>query len=389
MAVGTAGLSAASYARVAGANNRVAMGLLGCGNRGTGVMKALLASGKVDLVGLCDVYDQRRQDARALLAPGGRPPFATVSSDELFARKDMDAVVIATPDHLHTDLTVAALGAGKHVYLEKPTTHRIEEGRVLTEVLKKSGKILQTGTQQRSCSHYQRARQEIFATGRLGKVVIARAIWSDFPRQNRTTTPGLRPSGLDWARFLGRGAKADYTPARYETWRLFPEYGSGLLADILTHWADVAQWMLDDAQPLCAVSLGGIYQHNDERKNPDVVNAIVQYKGWNLTFESSVMPLKNRPHVLFEGTEGNLEIDRFGYTFTPAQGEAQVVKASADLDQQHAANFVDAVMNGKAPNAPLAIGLQALRPVYLALGSYWKKKRVVWNTAGTDVVEAS
>jgi predicted dehydrogenase len=368
------GLTAASYARVAGANQRVRMALVGCGRRGRVVMKALLGTGAVDLVGLCDVYDKQRQEAAAL-APSVT---GTVALEEILCREDVDGVVIATPDHLHADQVTAALAAGKHVYVEKPTVHRPEEGERLLQALGKAkGLVLQTGTQQRSGAHYRRAR-ELVAAGKLGTVAVARAMWSDFPNQHRTIAPLPKPAGLDWERFLGKAPRAAYTTARYETWRLFPDYGGGLLADILTHWADVAQWLLDDTQPLSAVATGGVYHHHDERKNPDVVNAIVQYRGWHLTFESSVLPLKTKAQVVLLGSAGTLEIDRSGYTFTPHGGKAEVVPAAGDLDAAHAADFLEAAQRGRPGSAPLERGLEALRPVQLALAAYWKQRRMKW-----------
>jgi predicted dehydrogenase len=383
-----ASITAASYARIAGANDRLGMALVGAGSRGRGVMKALVGTGGVDLTCLCDVYDVRRQEAQQALGKPDQKIFETAALEETLARKDVDAVLIATPDHLHHDYTIQALKAGKHVYLEKPTTHTLEEGDRLVAAVRKSGKVCQTGTQQRSGSHYVRAKEEIFAKKRLGHVMFVRTVWADFPRQRRKFDPAPKPAGLDWARFLGRAPKVGYHPMRYETWRYYPEYGGGLLADILTHWADVAQWMLDDASPLTATAGGGILALNDGRANPDTVNAIVEYKGWNLTFESTVLPAKVRANVLFLGTEGTLDIDRSGYTFTPHQGAPEVVKASGDLDAEHARNFVDAVKAGKTPSADIAIGVEACRPVHLAKAAYWKHRRMKFNGAKTAIVAA-
>ena len=146
----------------------------------------------------------------------------------------------------------------------------------------------------------------IFEKGRLGQVVFARAVWSDFPWQRRKIEPQPRPAGLDWERFLGPAKKVPFEWVRYDAWRYFPDYGGGLLADILTHWADVAQWMMNETAPTSAVASGGVYQLRDGRVNPDTVNAVLQYKGgWNLTFESTVLPIKNeRASVFFEGTDG-------------------------------------------------------------------------------------
>ncbi len=158
------------------------------------------------------------------------------------------------------------------------------------------------------------------------------------------------------------------------------------LADILTHWADVAQWMMDDAKPRAATAAGGIYFSKNLRENPDTVNALIAYDTWNLTFESSVLPVRTqKPSVLFQGTEGSLDLSRDGYTFKPYDGVAERVDASGDLDVAHVSSFLDAVTDGKAPSAPIAIGLEALRPVHLAVAAYWNNKRTRLNTNMTAI----
>jgi predicted dehydrogenase len=150
-----------------------------------------------------------------------------------------------------------------------------------------------------------------------------------------------------------------------------------LLADILTHWVDVAQWMLDDPAPQTATALGGIYQLHDQRKNPDTVSAIVQYRDWNLNFESSVLSIRDEhPSVFFEGTEGTLDLSRDGYTFTPNDGHATEISSTESLERAHTGNFIDAIVSGAKVNAPLKAGLEASLPVQMALSSYWSQKTV-------------
>jgi predicted dehydrogenase len=236
---------------------------------------------------------------------------------------------------------------------------------------------LQCGMQQRSGAHYLRAKQAIFAEKKLRHVVCARAIWQNFPWQQRFVPDTPKPPGLDWQLFLGPGPQVPYEAVRYSYWRYFPDYGAGLLADILTHWIDAAQWMLDDPHPQTARALGGIYELHDQRQNPDTVSAIVQYAGWNLNFESSVLSIRNdQPSVFFEGTEGTLDRSRDGYTFTPNQGSASEVPATEGLERAHTRNFLDAVFSAEPVNAPLKAGLEASLPVQMALHSYWSHKTV-------------
>ncbi len=388
---GAAALTAASYQRILGANDRLGMALVGSGRRGREVMKAFLSTDRIELRCIADVYDVQRGRAREFF---GVKPNEVVAIEEVLNRKDIDAVLVASPDHLHLTHATAVLKAGKHIYLEKPTSHNFEDGAKFLDAVRNSGKVCQTGTQQRSGAHYQRAKEEIFEKGRLGKVVFARAIWHDFAWQRRKIDPQPKPANLDWERFLGPAPKVPYDWIRYDSWRYFPDYGGGLLADILTHWADVAQWMMNESRPLNAVATGGIYQMNDGRVNPDTVNAVLQYAGgnhgkWNLSFESSVLPIRNeRPGVFFQGTEGTLEITRAEYVFTPNKGEAQIVKAEGSLEVAHANNFLDAVKSGKRPSADVQTGIDACNPVHLAKAAYWQRKRMAFDATGKKIVEA-
>ncbi len=381
--------TAASYDRILGANDRLGMALIGSGRRGREVMRAFVSTGRIDLNCICDIYDVQRGRAKEGLIKSGEKVHETPAIEEALGRKDVDAVLIGSPDHLHLTHATAALKAGKHVYLEKPTSHKFEEGQLFIEIAGKSNKVLQTGTQQRSGAHYRRAKEELFDKGRLGKVIFARAVWHDFAWQRRKIDPRPKPEGLDWDRFIGPAPKVAYDWIRYDSWRYFPDYGGGLLADILTHWADVAQWMMGDSRPQSAVATGGIYQLNDGRVNPDTVNAILQYKGgWNLTFESSVLPIKNeRPGVFFEGTDGTLDLTRDGYVFTPNKGEPQIVKAEGSLEVAHVTSFLDAIKNGSQPSAGIKTGIEACNPVHLAKAAYWKKKRMKFDPTGMKIVE--
>lgn len=325
---------AASYGRIVGANERLGFALVGSGRRGRDVMKAFLGTGRAHLAVIADVYNVQRDRARQALGTA----LEVASDEEALAKPGVDAVLIASPDHLHLSQASRALRAAKHVFLEKPMVHSFEQGAALRGEVHQSGRVLQAGQQQRSGAHYLEARERYFASGRIGKVAMVRTNWSNFPWQTRRIAPGPKPGGLDWRRFLGPAPYVPWSFDRYDAWRYFPDYGGGVLADIFTHWADVAQWFMGDASPVRATALGGIYQLNDGRGNPDTVNAIVQYKGWNLSFESTVLPVRDdRPTVVFHGTGGTLDIARDGYVFTPAQGAVEQAKATGSLEAAHGA----------------------------------------------------
>jgi predicted dehydrogenase len=202
-------------------------------------------------------------------------------------------------------------------------------------------------------------------------------VWHNFPWQCRKIVNEPKPEGLHWELFEGPAPHVPYETIRYSSWRYFPEYGNGLLADIMTHWVDVAQWMLDDAQPVRASAMGGIYRLHDGRVNPDTVSAVVQYDKWNFNFESSVLPILNdNPSVFFEGTEGTLDLSRSGYVFTPNKGAPVRVDATVGLERSHTKNFLDAILLGTPVSAPLKAGIEASLPVQLALRAYRTNKTV-------------
>lgn len=374
-AVATGGMNARSYASIVGANDRVGLGVIGLGRRGSIVSNAFTKDSRVQILALSDIYDEQVKQFEGHFQAHLSQPAVSVAYQDLLARKDVDAVLISTPDHLHVQVATDALGAGKNVYLEKPTLHRWSERTALLKAADASKQVLQCGMQQRSGGHYMRAKKEIFASQELGDIVFVRAVWSNFPWQRRTVASEPKPAGLNWDLFLGPAPHVPYLTARYSSWRSYPDYGNGLLADILTHWVDVAQWMLDDSRPVCAVALGGIYELHNGCVNPDTVSAIVQYKNWNLNFESSVLSIRDdHPYVYFEGTKGTLSLTREGYTLTPNEGEAVKVDSTQDLEQAHTKNFIDAVVLGEKVNAPLSAGLDATLPVQMALHSYWSHK---------------
>jgi predicted dehydrogenase len=366
---------ARAYSAIVGANDRVGLGVIGTGRRATDVCRGFVQDPRVQIRALADVYDKQAADFQSRFKDDVAQAAVSVEYQAMLDRKDIDAVLIATPDHLHVQIAKDTLGANKNTYLEKPTLHRWSERGTLIEAAKESKAILQCGMQQRSGAHYMRVKQEIFGAGLLGDVVIVRAVWSNFPWQRRVIPAEPKPESLRWDLFLGPAPKVPYETSRYSSWRSYHDYGNGLLADILTHWADVAQWMLDDREPVSAAALGGDFKLHGDLTNPDTVSAIVKYKNWNLNFESSVLSIRNEdPSVYFEGTKGTLNLSRKGYTFTPNDGAPSQVNTTQSLERAHTGNFLDAIVKSDKVNAPLEDGLAASVPVMLALDSYWTQK---------------
>ena len=373
--VASGSMDARAYSAIAGANDRVGLGVIGTGRRATDVCRGFVQDSRVQIRALADVYDKQIDAFQSRFKDDTAQATVAVEYQAMLDNKDIDAVLIATPDHLHVQIAKDTLGANKNTYLEKPTLHRWLERDTLIGAAKASKGVLQCGMQQRSGAHYMRVKQEIFDTGLLGDVVIVRAVWSNFPWQRRVIPSEPKPPELRWDLFLGPAPKVPYETSRYSSWRSYHDYGNGLLADILTHWADVAQWMLNDDQPVSAAALGGDFNLRGDLTNPDTVSAIVRYKSWNLNFESSVLSIReDDPSVYFEGTKGTLNLTRKGYSFVPNDGAPVQVDSTQSLERAHTANFLDAVVRGNKVNAPLEAGLAASVPVMLSLESYWTGK---------------
>jgi predicted dehydrogenase len=374
-AVTARSLDARVYSALDGANDRVGFGVIGTGRRATDVCRAFAQDPRVEFRGLADIYDKQVSAFQDRFKDHVAHADVVVEYQKLLDRKDIDAVYVATPDHLHVEIAKTVLGAGKNIYLEKPTLHRWHERDTLAKAAAGSKAILQCGMQQRSGAHYMQAKQEYFDSGKLGKVVFARAVWHNFPWQRRDIPNEPKPESLRWDLFLGSAPKVPFELSRYSSWRSYHDYGNGLLADILTHWADVAQWMLNDSSPVSAAALGGDFKLRGDLTNPDTVSAVINYKDWNLNFESTVLSVRNpRPSVYFEGTEGSLDITRQGFVYTPNDGQPVEVPTTQNLERAHAGNFIDAVVKGDKLNAGVEAGLAASVPVMMALQSYWSKK---------------
>ena len=374
-AVAARALDARAYAAIPGANNRVGLGVIGTGRRATVVCEAFAQDPRVEFHALAEIYDKQVAAFQDRFKDHVAQAAVVVEYQKLLDRNDIDAVYIATPDHLHVTIAKDALGAGKNVYLEKPTLHRWSERETLVKAAATSEGILQCGMQQRSGAHYAQAKQDYFDSGKLGKVVFARCVWHNFPWQRRTIPNEPKPESLHWDLFLGPAPKVPFELSRYSSWRSYHDYGNGLLADILTHWADVAQWLMNDAKPVSAAALGGDFQLHGDLTNPDTVSAVIRYNNWNMNFESTVLSVRNpQPSVYFEGTEGCLDITREGFVFTPNSGDPVQVSATQNLERAHAGNFIDAIMKTATVNASLEDGLAASVPVMMALQSYWTNK---------------
>jgi predicted dehydrogenase len=385
---GTAALTAASYSRVLGANDRIAMGVIGPGDRGRYVMSLFQNDTSIDVVALADVYAVQIDLAKQK-APNARP---FNDHRKLLEMKELDIVLIATPDHWHARTAIDALNAGKDVYVEKPLTLTIGEGPEIVKAARINERICQVGMQQRSGAHYLEAKREYFDTGRLGKITLARTWWHGNSYHLRRAPESLqtRPSNLDWARFLGPLRWRDYDPQQYWNWRAYLDFGGGQITDLFTHWIDVVHMLMGRDVPTAAVAAGGVYCYKDGRTAPDTINVLLEYSGeFTATFEATLVPGITGAAVEIAGTEGRLWIDRSRYEFHPAGKNAQpvIVKASeTDMTQDHVNNFLECVRTRKLPNGDVLIGHRSAQASHLGNIAYLQKRRLDFDPIREEIL---
>ena len=405
--------TALSYSRILGANERVQMGVIGCGSRGVGDMNTFLKIGNVDVTALCDVYgaqiDRARQSASS----------AQTFTDhrKMLEMKDLDVVLVAVPDHWHIATTVDALNAGKDVYVEKPLTLRIEEGAEIVKAARLNNRICQVGMQQRSGRHYLQAKQEYFDTRKLGKVTLVRTWWhgNTFHLRRAPASLQTQPANLDWARFLGPLKWRDYDGQQYYNWRAYLDYGGGQITDLFTHWIDVVHMFMGDDIPVSASASGGVYNYKDGRTAPDTINVLLEYPSqFTATFEATLAPGITGSGIEFCGTEGRLWITRGRYEYYPVPAPqpapppggaarpsgggrggpagppppAAVVQASGSLDQDHMQNFLDCVVSRKLPNGDVLIGHRSAQASHLGNIAYLEKRRIAFDPLREEILPA-
>jgi predicted dehydrogenase len=384
---GTAAMSAASYMRVMGANDRIQLGLIGCGDRGEYVMTVFQGSKQVDVAAVCDIYGAKidKVQQKAVGAKG--------FSDhrKLLETKTVDAVLIATPDHWHSTCAIDALNAGKDVYVEKPLTLTIDEGPPIVKAARVNNRICQVGMQQRSGENYLQAKRDYIDSGKLGKITMARTWWHGNSYHLRKAPAALqsRPSNLDWARFLGPVKWRDYDPQQYFNFRAYLDFGGGQVTDLFTHWIDVVHMFMGQDNPISASAAGGVYHYKDGRTAPDTINVLLEYpKEWVATFEATLAPGIKGAAVEMCGTEGNLYITRQGYEFLSAEKGAQAIKVPYTKDQtiDHVQNFLDCCRSRKLPNADVQIGHRSAAASHLGNIAYVQKRRLNYNPDREEIL---
>jgi predicted dehydrogenase len=380
-------MTALSYSRVYGANERLQLGLIGAGDRGTHDTENFVKTGQVDVTAVCDVFGNHIDAAKSKWGSAQ----ATMDHHKVLESKNVDVVVIGVPDHWHAVIAKDALNAGKDVYVEKPLTLKIEEGPEIVKAARINNRICQVGMQQRSGKHYIEAKEQYIDSGKIGHVTLARTWWHGNSYHLRKAPASLqeKPSNLDWAHFLGPLKWRDWDPQQYFNWRAYLDFGGGQVTDLFTHWIDVVHMFMGQDVPVSAQAAGGIYNYKDGRTAPDTINVLLEYpKNLTATFEATLVPGITGAGIEFCGTLGKLYIDRGRYEFTPLGRNAQktTVQASSDIELDHVKNFLDCVKSRKLPNGDVLIGHRSAQASHLGNISYMQKRRIDFDPIREEIM---
>jgi predicted dehydrogenase len=413
-------LTAASWRRVLGANERVGVGFIGYGLIGKRHVLDFQEQQDADLVAVAEVHRGRRDEAVTQL--GGKA-HGHADFRRLLDSNDVQAVVISTPDHWHALQTMLACAAGKDVYVEKPLTLFVREGRWMIDVARRQKSVVQVGTQQRSGPHYQRAR-ELIRKEALGKVVsvrmgVFRNVMPGFGRPADTDPP----ADLNWDLWLGPAPQRRYNPNRaIYHFRWFWDYSGGQMTNLAAHALDVVHWFLKLQGPTAVTSFGGRWCLQDNGETPDTQDALIEYPDCSVLWshrEASAGPVKSS--LEFYGPRGSLAISRAGFTLTgdrrippenavpqftgvhPVGGPRRVEQTgpqemwapsiedkSGDARAQfrlHVRNFLDCVRSRQEPIAGLESAHRVATVCHLANLSLRLGRRLRWDPAREEIVD--
>lgn len=364
----TSALAWAGPGHAAEAGARLILGVIGPGGHGSNLLKSFAAQPDVEIAWVCDADAQRvAAAAKAVEAAKGKPPQTANDMRRVFEDKSVDAVIIATPDHWHAPATLLACEAGKHVYVEKPCSHNLREGRLMVEAARRFNRVVQVGTQSRSAPQVRRA-MELLREGAIGDVLVAKAWNSQLRRDIGRVKPGPPPAHLDFDLWLGPAPAVPYQSNLLPgIWRWWHAFGTGDIGNDGVHDIDIARWGLGvDTHPNRIAALGGKYFFDDDQQFPDTQYVAYEYaapgaRPRQLVYEQRIWsPYVQEGHEngnAFYGTKGMLILGKQSgwQLFGPRNPLKE--KADAPLDSlPHHRDFLECIRSGRRPNADIEDG---------------------------------
>jgi predicted dehydrogenase len=387
-----AGLAYADDKKGVSPNEKLTVALVGCGGMGRGDLVDFMKLPEVEVAAVCDVDDAQMQRALEDVKKANRSP-EKVKAEKDFRRvvdrKDIDAIIVGTPDHWHAYVLIAACANGKDVYCEKPISHNIVEGRAMVNATRKHRRIVQTGTQQRSGQHFKDA-VEYVRSGKLGDVFLCRTWITNRSKPDEAGNPpdeDHAPPGVDYDLWLGPAPQHKFNKNRFHhNFRWFWDYGNGLCNDWGVHLNDIVLWGVNVQAPLSVFATGGKYDMKDNSDTPDTLDVHYQYPGFTHIYTVRRGPYHygapDRSHGMeFHGTKGVLTLDRGGWVVT-AEGERMKPEKHGGSEQHfaHVKNFVHCVKNrSDVPASEIEAMHRATSTCHLANISYKLKRRIYWD----------
>jgi predicted dehydrogenase len=408
--------TALSYENIAGANDRISLAHIGIGNRGREldeIASKLKDTHNVEMTVVCDLWKSNREKAVATnTGYYGRVPRAAAHLEEVLAMKDVDGVLISTPEHSHSPVLKMAAEAGKDAYVEKPMGNVLAEAQAARDAVIHAKTIVQVGTQHRS-EPYQNAAQEVVRSGALGDISKVEIVWNYHgPRwRGRPEVKQIREQDTDWSKWLLTKPSRPFDPQLYFEFRLYREFSSGIPDQWMSHAIDLVHWFMDDHFPKSAVSHGGVFAWHDGRENADTFQTLLEYpKGFLVSYSTSFgndapsfTRYMGKTATLFnvggegspryqlveeKGThEDDADIDQKRKSKTillPGQTELPPMGID-DLSLEHMGNWFDCMRSRRQPDSPVQAGFAHSVACIMAAQSYWSGKKLYWD-AKTEAI---
>jgi predicted dehydrogenase len=382
-------------------NETINVGCIGTGGRAQTLMKSLVRLPGVRITAVCDVWDQQVAAAQEIAGAG---VFATKEYRRVLERQDVDAVLIGAPNHQHVRLMTAACSAGKDVYVEKPLTHRLQEGRPALDAQNRYQRIVQVGLQQRSMPNFMKG-YEIVKAGQLGPIRKVHLTWNRNAARTGYLQYNIDPSTVDWKAWLGDAPPQPFDAYRFRQWRWFWDFGGGVLADLMVHYIDVVHWYLNLDHPDHAVTIGDMFTAKNW-ETPDTAQTLLHYPGVQVYFEATFLNARNGAMLEFMGTDGTLYLDRGRLAVFPERKrdpsnrnpqlptipESEWILGSGppgadhydqpDAEALHLSNWLECIRSRQKPNSPVETAIGSDSAAHLGNIAYREGKVARWDKDG-------
>jgi predicted dehydrogenase len=410
--------TASSYGRIVGANDRISLCHIGTGSRGgdlAWIVSQLKTSHNVEITTVCDLWRLNREKAVAKnTGYYGRAPRGIQYFEEALAAKDIDAVLISTPEHSHSPILKMAAEAGKDAYVEKPMGNVLEEAKAARDAVLQSNRIVQVGTQHRS-EPYPKAAHDLVQTGALGEISKVEIVWNYHgPRwRGREETKLLREEDTDWRKWLLTKPVRPFDPRVYCEFRLYKDFSSGIPDQWMSHAIDLVHWFMKDSFPRSVVAHGGVFAWHDGRENADTFQALLEYpKGFLVSYSTSfgndapgfTRYMGKQATLMNLGGEGSPRYQVVQELGTHEQ-DADIDKKRAaknvllpgetklppmgidDLTLGHMANWLECVRSRQQPHCTVQDGFAHSVACIMAAQSYWSGKKQYWDAASETILD--